>query len=583
MGELPDWVCELTELTELSLWKNQLSGDLPECLGSLEKMKKMDFSNNLFTGALPETIGDMTQLAEFMIGFQDSGQALSNQYSGSIPASFSKMTDLVNIDLRSLELTGPLPNMTQMTSLTNCEFYPSQICYIPDSLPPNTNCRSKVTEFLPVCSSFSNDCQVINDWLPEHFDDTFCCESEEITCESNRIVGISMSNFQGGNVIVYIPNALRTLDQLVQLDVSNNQIAGTIATSSVLDIQSIETLNLAGNRLSGIIPSPISTLVNLKFFYMQDNLLGGPIPSSLNTITGLQRVNVSGNLASISLSFIPEFELILYMDERDNHTSSGTQQEQELNQGPDVISIGPEDGGDSTVLIAATTAVSLVVMAGLAVTTLGVRRKIGKTSDFELTVYPKYASSNKKIRLIKEMASGGFGTVWKAKYKKQIVAVKLINMKKRSGNDGSDAMVTMLKSVVDEASVMISLRHPRIVQILGFEVESLAIILEYMEHGSLYSYIRNVRQKMPWAERYQMMLDICEGMSYLHSSKGHDGFPKPVLYHQDLKSGNVLLSKEDGVLRAKISDFGLSRESILPLTHASLEKVYHCGDRASEY
>lgn len=54
------------------------------------------------------------------------------------------------------------------------------------------------------------------------------------------------------------------------------------------------------------------------------------------------------------------------------------------------------------------------------------------------------------------------------------------------------------------------------------------------------------------------MMDISEGMSYLHNSRHPNGKIKPVVYHQDLKSANVLLSMENGMLRGKISDFGLS-------------------------
>jgi serine/threonine protein kinase len=44
-------------------------------------------------------------------------------------------------------------------------------------------------------------------------------------------------------------------------------------------------------------------------------------------------------------------------------------------------------------------------------------------------------------------------------------------------------------------------------------------------------------------------------MAFLHSSLPS---AKPVLFHQDLKTANVLLSIQDGALRGKISDFGLS-------------------------
>jgi serine/threonine protein kinase len=52
------------------------------------------------------------------------------------------------------------------------------------------------------------------------------------------------------------------------------------------------------------------------------------------------------------------------------------------------------------------------------------------------------------------------------------------------------------------------------------------------------------------------MLDICEGMAYLHAALNEDGSAKPRVYHQDLKSANVLLtSTKDGELRGKIGDF----------------------------
>jgi serine/threonine protein kinase len=86
------------------------------------------------------------------------------------------------------------------------------------------------------------------------------------------------------------------------------------------------------------------------------------------------------------------------------------------------------------------------------------------------------------------------------------------------------------------------------------------MILEFMPGGSLLAHIKTQKSKFMWADRLQMMLDICEGMAYLHSPVSADGQTiKPRIFHQDLKSGNVLLTNgKDGKLRGKIGDFGLA-------------------------
>jgi serine/threonine protein kinase len=85
-----------------------------------------------------------------------------------------------------------------------------------------------------------------------------------------------------------------------------------------------------------------------------------------------------------------------------------------------------------------------------------------------------------------------------------------------------------------------------------------------MPGGSLITHIKKKKRDFLWCDRQQIMLDICEGMAYLHSSVNADGTPKPRVFHQDLKSANVLLStSKDGKLRGKISDFGFSGEFLL--------------------
>lgn len=100
--------------------------------------------------------------------------------------------------------------------------------------------------------------------------------------------------------------------------------------------------------------------------------------------------------------------------------------------------------------------------------------------------------------------------------------------------------------------------HPRIVEFKGFIVEIFAIVMEYLPEGTLYDYIKQ-HPSMPWSERYWCAADVAEGMAFLHSKTMANGRKKDELFHQDLKTANILLLREKGgELRAKISDFGLS-------------------------
>ena len=71
-----------------------------------------------------------------------------------------------------------------------------------------------------------------------------------------------------------------------------------------------------------------------------------------------------------------------------------------------------------------------------------------------------------------------------------------------------------------------------------------------MEEGALDTKI-NSKFKFPWSDRLRILGDVAEGMAFLHDK--HNSV------HRDLKSANVLLDRENGLLRGKIGDFGMSK------------------------
>ncbi|XP_074601513.1 C-terminal Src kinase [Brevipalpus obovatus] len=143
------------------------------------------------------------------------------------------------------------------------------------------------------------------------------------------------------------------------------------------------------------------------------------------------------------------------------------------------------------------------------------------------------------------LGRGEFGDVRLAFYRGQKVAVKIIK-------DSTKAAQNFLA----EASLMTSLRHANLVQLMGvvFDGANIYLVTEFMAKGSLVDYLRS-RGRLHVTKRDQIdfATHACAGMAYLESKH---------VVHRDLAARNVLIS-EDCV--AKVCDFGLAREESFSL------------------
>jgi serine/threonine protein kinase len=101
-------------------------------------------------------------------------------------------------------------------------------------------------------------------------------------------------------------------------------------------------------------------------------------------------------------------------------------------------------------------------------------------------------------------------------------------------------------------------RHPNVVRVLGVIPDiPRAIVMEYISSAdgvtSLHEWIEGIprasglEEKSRFLERLKIAVDICEGLSFIHSK----GF-----IHCDIKLDNILVASTEGKVSAKISDFG---------------------------
>ncbi|XP_038890254.1 calcium/calmodulin-regulated receptor-like kinase 2 isoform X1 [Benincasa hispida] len=157
------------------------------------------------------------------------------------------------------------------------------------------------------------------------------------------------------------------------------------------------------------------------------------------------------------------------------------------------------------------------------------------------------------------LGQGSYGPVYKAKMPNAaVVAVKVLASDSKQGE----------KEFQTEVSLLGRLHHRNLVNLLGYCIDkgSHMLIYEFMSNGSLDNLLYNSENRvLSWDERIQIALDISHGVEYLH-----EGAVPPVI-HRDLKSANILL---DHAMRAKVADFGLSKEEVFDGRNSGLKGTY---------
>ncbi|MQM14668.1 hypothetical protein Taro_047602, partial [Colocasia esculenta] len=155
------------------------------------------------------------------------------------------------------------------------------------------------------------------------------------------------------------------------------------------------------------------------------------------------------------------------------------------------------------------------------------------------------------------LGHGSFGPVYKARMSSgEVVAVKVLAADSRQGE----------KEFQTEVLLLSRLHHRHLVNLVAYCADKgqFMLVYEFMSNGSLASLLYGPRS-LSWEERLQIALDISHGIEYLH-----EGAVPPVV-HRDLKSANILL---DRLMRAKVADFGLSKEEVFDGRKSSLKGTF---------
>jgi eukaryotic-like serine/threonine-protein kinase len=164
--------------------------------------------------------------------------------------------------------------------------------------------------------------------------------------------------------------------------------------------------------------------------------------------------------------------------------------------------------------------------------------------------------------IVRKIGAGGMGVVYEAR---QNVTGNRVAIKTMIPVPGAPRQAVQL--FLREVEVLSQLQHPRIVRFVeaGHHAGQVYLVMEYVETIDLLKVVDTISRPKQIQVYCGIIGQILEALDYAHVRK---------LVHRDIKPGNVLVSRDNNRIAAKLADFGLAKN----FEHAGLSQMTADGE-----
>ncbi|KAJ4953622.1 hypothetical protein NE237_030454 [Protea cynaroides] len=336
-GAIPLSLANLTHLTELDLSSNSFIGQISSLsMERVPKLERLYLGSNLVEGLIPSSLFSMIELnltcnkfskvifehnssynrickspcevevraidlsynriakfpnrkfpGDFMsLSYLDLSH---NRITGFPNRNFLGELTLSTLDISSNRISGAIPKWIWQNSLISLNL--SNNLFTGLELPLTNH--SNIAE-LDLHSNMIQECLSSAPCFPQTFNQSKSEFVSDILGNLTSLLSVAyFFSISDNKLTGKIPFSICNARNLEILDLSNNQLSGTIPTC--LDSSNLGVLNLESNKLHGPIPPIFKKRCNIHTLKLNKNMLQGEVPRSLGNCKGLTVLDIADN------------------------------------------------------------------------------------------------------------------------------------------------------------------------------------------------------------------------------------------------------------------------------------------------